>query len=321
MGNKSQSKGYPGMNPLFHPGMNPFFRPGMNPQAAPFHYPWRQPGGSCFGSPCKPRQPCCSGCGGHPVTVPSVYPVNPYCPPPHLGPYPDYVYNPQLSGCPWYMWLVCAASVGAAAGACAVDPFLCFEAIDAAITLGCWDCLPDEVTEIVCFFCRTWGPLCPETIRARCHIGQGNGGCGCRKKSNPCSKPQQPCWSGCGGNQVTVPFVWPGNPYCPPPNLGPYPDYVYHPQLSGCPWYRWLACSPLITAAAAACKNTESPEACFEAVGTAIAAGCWDCFPDDLKAAVCQLCNQHAQCPEAIRARCEAAPANGDCGCQDQTDD
>jgi hypothetical protein len=162
---------------------------------------------------------------------------NPFLPPPFLGPFPDYVLRPEVSGCAWYDYIKCGALIAGAGAACVVteSPRLCFEAIGLAIAAGCWDCLPGAVQDTACLLCRTSPLICPQGLKIRCGTGEvpcrcddgggeaGNGDRGEHREDCPCRARRErercrpsglpggpPAWVPPMGWPGYGPWVWPG---------------------------------------------------------------------------------------------------------------
>lgn len=82
-----------------------------------------------------------------------------------------------VGGCGVFDYIECAALIAAASVPCVVtrSPGLCFQAVGAAIAVGCWDCLPSSVQEVACLLCRQQPLVCPQAIRIRCAVGGADG--------------------------------------------------------------------------------------------------------------------------------------------------
>lgn len=86
-----------------------------------------------------------------------------------------------VGGCGALDYLECLALIAAAGTACVVtrSAGICLQAVGAAISAGCWDCLSDETQRLACLFCIQNPGLCPVAIRVRCRLRAEDLGCEC----------------------------------------------------------------------------------------------------------------------------------------------
>lgn len=117
----------------------------------------------------------------------------------------------------------------------------------------------------------------------------GNEHCNCHQQKEP------DCFQGSLGR---IPI---------PPQVG----------VGGCGVFDYLECAALIAAAGTACVLTRSAGFCLQAVGAAVAAGCWDCLSGETQELACLFCRQNpGLCPVGIRARCRFGAEDAS-GCEE----